>query len=658
MKRYLVLTSMLLLAFLVACGSDSVSAPELEEAFPYEGSLSAEGTTFVRPDPGTGVLAQQRDVPYDAVSFQVASEGFYKFTSAQTYDGYLLLYKSGFDPAAPQDNLVAYNDDSNGGFDPDDAPPGVSSITFELETDTEYTLVTTSFGNEQASSATFGSFTNTVEANAEPPPPTETLPEPNNDGFDIQLRFVEGELTDAQKQVFTDAASRWSAIITGDVSNLENFVLPPNFSFEDSAGLEGTLDDVVIDVAVFEIDGPSGILGAAGPRLVRDPEGDDPYLTLYGAMQFDIAEFEEGGFFDDNQRFQDTIVHEMGHVIGIGTLWDATANTQGVEQDPATVNPGLPNPNYNPRFTGARATSEYQTLLLEAGKPSEANVPIANTGGSGSINGHWRELTFDDELMTPYAGGLERLSRMTAASLGDIGYEVNVASEDINANYTLPLDPVPSDFAQTAPNAETYTYSEDFIDFSGAAGAITAAVQAVDLKTDTTADPEDETSDNPANSSSGCEAEDFNGFTAGNIALMQRGTCPFTDKIDNAVAAGATGIVMFNQGDDLEDPLRTGLFRPSLGDDVLPAVATTYDLGVALTGTDGLQVSIDVPVPEERANLQAIRPDQVIALNEILLQPVGTVSSDGKIKLYEGSDTKIDIAEELAKMGRFNVTDR
>ena len=68
-------------------------------------------------------------------------------------------------------------------------------------------------------------------------------------------------------------------------------------------------------------------------------------------------------------------------------------------------------------------------------------------------------------------------------------------------------------------------------------GDVTAAVTPVDLKFGL-----GNTSD------SGCEAEDFAGFPAGNIALLQRGVCTFELKAENAAAAGAVGIVIFNQG--------------------------------------------------------------------------------------------------------------
>jgi hypothetical protein len=58
-----------------------------------------------------------------------------------------------------------------------------------------------------------------------------------------------------------------------------------------------------------------------------------------------------------------------------------------------------------------------------------------------------------------------------------------------------------------------------------------------------------------SSSTSGCTAADFGGFTAGNVALIQRGGCNFGVKVLNAKAAGASGVVIFNEG----NPGRTGL---------------------------------------------------------------------------------------------------
>ena len=42
---------------------------------------------------------------------------------------------------------------------------------------------------------------------------------------------------------------------------------------------------------------------------------------------------------------------------------------------------------------------------------------------------------------------------------------------------------------------------------------------------------------------------DFAGFVAGRIALIQRGGCSFALKVANAQTAGAAAVILFNQGD-------------------------------------------------------------------------------------------------------------
>ncbi len=50
----------------------------------------------------------------------------------------------------------------------------------------------------------------------------------------------------------------------------------------------------------------------------------------------------------------------------------------------------------------------------------------------------------------------------------------------------------------------------------------------------------------PADATPGCEAADFAGFPAGNIALIRRGACTFALKATNAYNAGASGVVIYN----------------------------------------------------------------------------------------------------------------
>jgi hypothetical protein len=44
----------------------------------------------------------------------------------------------------------------------------------------------------------------------------------------------------------------------------------------------------------------------------------------------------------------------------------------------------------------------------------------------------------------------------------------------------------------------------------------------------------------------GCEEKDFEGFTSGRVALIRRGQCFFTVKVENAIKAKASGVIIIN----------------------------------------------------------------------------------------------------------------
>ena len=54
-------------------------------------------------------------------------------------------------------------------------------------------------------------------------------------------------------------------------------------------------------------------------------------------------------------------------------------------------------------------------------------------------------------------------------------------------------------------------------------------------------------------SASGCADADYAGV-AGKVALIQRGTCPFVEKWERAQAAGATGVIIYNEGNTRRAP--------------------------------------------------------------------------------------------------------
>lgn len=576
------------------------------------GDLNTSDPIFTRPDDGSGLNATNRTVHYDAFSYRAPKTDLYEILSNQDFDGYILLYKGSFDPNNPEKNLIASNDDSNGGYDPDGTPQGQSSIVAELKKNKTYIIVTTACGALGSSCGPdLGNYETIISDGAEPPLPPISLPAPDPTRYNITVIFepeTDATLTDAQKQVFLDAAERWSSIITADIADIGPTTFTANTFFPNTPAITGTVDDLLLLVRFGALGGP---LGRAGPRFVRVEGQANEFLSIAGIMEFEIAEFAPGGFFNDQQQYEDVIVHEMGHVIGIGTLWDLTNNVDEnyIASNPPTVPAGLPNPDYNPGFTGEGAVAEYSTLT----GATETVTPIANTGGPGNYNGHWREIVFNNELMTPYAGGAELLSRITAASLGDIGYDVDINSLAVDQDYELTREI--GMLSQISPTPTTYTEFDDFLIFNGSAeGNVTGTVEAVDINLTP-----------PRASTSGCEASDFASFTPGNIALLQRGTCPFVDKVANAETAGATAVVMFNQGDST-DEARTGIFSGSSNSGI-PAVGITYALGESFAGIDGLVLNISVSSESGPLTTAALKPH----FEEELLRPIGTVDSNGTI---------------------------
>ena len=82
----------------------------------------------------------------------------------------------------------------------------------------------------------------------------------------------------------------------------------------------------------------------------------------------------------------------------------------------------------------------------------------------------------------------------------------------------------------------------------------------------------------PARRTAGASPRTSPAFTAGNIALVQRGTCDFSVKAHNAYVAGAVGVIIFNEGQEG----RTETLAATLGDafsDPLPVIGTSFEIG-------------------------------------------------------------------------------
>lgn len=94
----------------------------------------------------------------------------------------------------------------------------------------------------------------------------------------------------------------------------------------------------------------------------------------------------------------------------------------------------------------------------------------------------------------------------------------------------------------------------------------------------------------------GCTAEDYAGFPANGIALIERGDCSFDRKIGLAREAGAAGAVVYNNAEGMVH----GALTPELAADI-PVLEATQAVGRQLVGTPGLVLRIAASTRREPA---------------------------------------------------------
>jgi len=231
---------------------------------------------------------------------------------------------------------------------------------------------------------------------------------------------------------------------------------------------------------------------------------------------------------------------------------------------------------------------------------------------------------------------------------GTSGYDASaayVARQLRAAGYVVEVQPfefpyfeelAPAELRRVAPTPVTYTADEDFftMTYSGAGNA-TAAVTVVDQP--------------PSGLGSGCEASDFAGYPAGTIALIQRGGCNFSVKAVNAEAAGAVGVIIFNQ------PAGAPAFVGTLGGPVvsIPVVGTSWDIGQTLSAPGTVVQVHTQTISELRTTTNVFaetpggRADNVVMVGAHL---DSVVEGPGINDNGSGSAALIEVAHKLRKV--------
>ncbi len=249
--------------------------------------------------------------------------------------------------------------------------------------------------------------------------------------------------------------------------------------------------------------------------------------------------------------------------------------------------------------------------------------------------------------------GYDASVEYVAGLLEGAGYDVTVQ----NFTYDQFVQNSPSEFVKLSP-APPKPYVEGFEDdflamsYSGPGDIPSAPLVAVGGIV----------IPSPGGSTSGCTAADFAGFPAGAIALIQRGSCSFRIKADNAEAAGAVGVVIFNEGnvDPNDDRLGviSGTLDPPQAD--IPVIGTSFAVGEELynltsSSTTPVLVHLKVdasvvstPASNVIADSGSGRIDRTVVVGGHL---DSVIEGPGINDNGSGSSTILEVALQMAELG-------
>jgi len=133
------------------------------------------------------------------------------------------------------------------------------------------------------------------------------------------------------------------------------------------------IQDLIIFVKVVTIDGTGSVLAQSGPCGV-----DQQNRIRAGIMLFDIADLQR---LIETERANLTVLHEMAHVLGFGTLWERERLVGEVSDPDHAIE------NYPLRYLGTQGNIGNQQVGLEyeAIVETEGGQGTAGSAFSGKV---------------------------------------------------------------------------------------------------------------------------------------------------------------------------------------------------------------------------------------------------------------------------------
>lgn len=261
--------------------------------------------------------------------------------------------------------------------------------------------------------------------------------------FQIDLYFPSARVSPRERQAYRTAADRWTEVVVGGLPDKR--VRPGQVEQACGSGynFSGEIDDLLLIADVREIDGPAGVIGMASACLLR-PDG----FPLVGVIVLDRADVDLLAVSGD---LHSVVSHEFGHVLDLSLSgWERRGLLAYDRSDCHDSRPVY--------FTGAAAANEFAKL------GGSGPVPVEDNGVRGTACSHWHEEALRSELMTGYLDKDAKLSRITAAALADMGYQVDQGGTD---DYLLPVPGSPRPQAASLPLGERLLAPGGILDEAG-----------------------------------------------------------------------------------------------------------------------------------------------------------------------------------------------